>query len=94
MNKDEGISFFAGIYKDDSWKRYSNNFLGVDIPNDLEDILPKDVLQPLLYLLGEEYVYKWIKFKFSCIDNMTPIELANSEEGLKALKAFIMRMPN
>jgi len=88
------IDFFAGIFNEVSWKKYCDNFLDTVVPLDLLEELPIDILQPLVYMLGDEYTYKWIKMEIKAIDNFTPIELSCSDKGIKALKAFIMRMPN
>ena len=92
--KDEGAEFFESDYDEVGWKQYSNNFNSIDIPDELKKILPEDVIKPLIFILGRECTYKWIHMKINSIDNRTPIELSNTINGLKALKAFIMRMPN
>lgn len=93
MSNNEKIKFFANEYNERAWKRYVNDFEKIDVSQDLLDVLPEDVLRPLIYLLGEDYTKKWINMKFENLDNQTPIELAKTKEGRMALKAFIMRIP-
>jgi len=93
MCKEEQIKFYADTFNEEHWKKYSSGFENIEIPNKLKNLLPDDVLHPLIYLLGDDVAYVWINKKLHAIDNRTAIELSKTDTGLKALKAFIMRMP-
>lgn len=90
----EGFNILLKEYKEEDWKEYSLLFQKVNIPIELENILPEDVMKVLIFLLGENRVLKWINYNFEIIDNMTPLEIIKIPNGLKVLKAFIMRIPN
>lgn len=94
MNKDIGVNFFANEYNEKDWKDYCQGFKSIEIPISLSGILPEDVIRPLIYLLGYEYTNRWVNMRFEDLDNRTPIDLAKTMDGIKALKAYIMRIPN
>ena len=94
MNKDVGVDYFANEYNEEHWKDYNQGFKPIDIPANLLNTLPEDIIRPLIYLLGYDYTSKWITMRFEDLDNQTPLELSKTKKGIKALKAFIMRMPN
>jgi hypothetical protein len=88
------IQFFAKEYNEENWKAFSNCFSNVIISNTSNLKVPIDILKCLVGLLGEESALKWIELKFEQLEGKTAVELSQNETYVKALKAFIMRMPN
>ena len=54
----------------------------------------KDILNVLIALLGVEQTSVWINKKISDLDNNSVIELVNNDIGRKAVKMFVLSMPN
>jgi|BioPla2DNA2_1021312.scaffolds.fasta_scaffold30290_4 hypothetical protein len=92
--KNTDIQFFVREYNEENWKNFSNCFSNVNLCRDSNLKVPKDILKCLVGLLGEENALKWIELKFEQLEGKTAIELSQNDIYLKALKAFIMRMPN
>lgn len=79
--------YFSSIYNEKDWHNFASCFEKTNIEF---DGIPQDILNVLYGIIGSE-TNAWLN---RCIfDGNTPIELSKTEEGLKALKAFIMRMP-
>ena len=88
------INFFANEYNEANWKKFSNCFKEYTDLDDCFEVIPKDIVNVLIGLLGVEESKEWIKKNLKQLDFMTVVELSKTEKGLNALKAFIMRMPN
>ena len=92
MSNNEKIEFFANEYNHQDWKAYSRCFRETEIPEKLLDIMPDDIIRPLLYLLGDDYTQIWINKEIKALDNQKPVELVKTDIGRRALKEFVMRM--
>ncbi|AIW41046.1 MULTISPECIES: antitoxin Xre/MbcA/ParS toxin-binding domain-containing protein [Paenibacillus] len=58
----------------------------------VESKIPKEIQIVLLPDMGE-YLLTWMDRKVPALGNETPSDYLKSEEGTKALKAAILRMP-
>jgi len=84
------IDFFFEEYNDDDWKDFVNCFEDADV-----GIMgvPQDIINVIYSLIGENGE-AWLNTPLHIFDGKTALDLLLSEKGEKALKAFIMRMPN
>jgi len=83
------VYFMASEYRENYWKDLSNCYPESSIK--IEGI-PQDIINVLDGTIGEETI-DWIDRPLQFLDHKTARELVKTEEGCKALKAFIMRMP-
>ena len=90
----ENIDFFANKYNEENWLRFAKCFEKNNFTYDVNENIPQDVFNSLAGLLGVDESKQWITRELKQLDLKTPIELAKTDKGLKALKALIMRMPN
>jgi len=90
----EGVIKFANAYKDEYWNNFSKCFPLVNLKSEVLSKLPSDILSALIGIIGEEQVEKWVNYEFEELDNMKPIDLVRTDDGLKALKMYILSMPN
>jgi len=93
MNKG-AVTRFAAAFNEETWSNFSKCFPKISSKSITLSSLPEDVVSALIGLIGEEQVKEWINSEFEELDNMKAIELIESEEGLKALKMFILSMPS
>ncbi len=84
------IDFFFDEYNDDDWTDFANSFSSVDV---IIEGVPQDVINAVYSIIGENGD-EWLKSPLRKFDGKTALDLLLSEKGEKALKAFIMRMPN
>lgn len=84
------IDFFFEEYNDDDWKDFVNCFNYADIS--IKGV-PQDIINVIYSLIGENGE-DWLNTPLHKFDGKTALDLLLSEKGEKALKAFIMRMPN
>lgn len=89
-----GVTRFAAAFNEETWSNFSKCFPRINSKSNTLASLPEDVVSALIGLIGEEQVKEWINFELEDLDNMKAIELVKSEEGLKALKTFILSMPS
>ena len=83
------VEFFASEYVDEDWIDYINCFEKVVIE---VDGMPTKITSVVITLLGEKTGINWLKSPL--LDEMTAYDLVQFDKGEKALKAFIMRLPN
>ncbi len=81
------IDFFAKEYNENDWKEYSECFPEADIT---VDGVSQDVVNPVICLTGS---MEWLHTPLTVFDGKTAVELEQTKEGKKALRAFIMRLP-
>lgn len=93
MINNEKETFFASIYNEQNWGGFAHCFEDIDIPLEFGKLIPDDVIRALIRILGEDNAREWIEIKLKSVDFKTAIELSKTEQGLKALKAFVMRLP-
>lgn len=84
------IDFFYKEYNDDDWTDFARCFDKVDI--EIKGV-PQDVINVIYYIIGESWS-EWLKTPLHKFDGKTALDLLLSKKGEKALKAFIMRIPN
>ena len=84
------IDFFFEEYNDDDWKDFVNCFEDADV---CIMGVPQDIINVIYSLIGENGEV-WLNIPRHKFDGKTALDLLLSEKGEKALKAFIMRMPN
>lgn len=89
-----GVIKFSNAYKDEFWNKFIKCFPRTVPQNKALSTIPEDVLASLIGLIGEEQIERWINCEIEDLDNIRPIDLIESEEGLKALKMFILSMPS
>lgn len=92
--KKSGVTRFAAAFNEETWNNFSKCFPRISSKSNTLTSLPEDVVSALIGLIGEEQVKEWINSELEDLDNMKGIELVKSEEGLKALKMFILSMPS
>lgn len=85
------IDFLANEYNEDGWNVFANCFEDLNIR--IEGI-PQDIVNSVLTILGSEDGYNWLHKPLHKFNGKSAIELLKTSEGNKALKAFIMRLPN
>lgn len=85
------IKFFANEYEEDDWNTYVNCFDKLNIS--IEGI-PQDIVNVVLTILGDDAGYRWIHTPLNKFNGKNALDLLKTSEGEKALKAFIMRLPN
>lgn len=84
------IGFFFKEYNDDDWIGFASCFDKVDI---IIKGVPQDVLNVIYSIIGGN-CRDWLITPLEKFDGKTALDLLSSDKGEKALKAFIMRMPN
>ena len=94
MNLTEEIKKLAEAYNELLWNNFEKCFQPVEINDEILKIIPKDILNVLVTLLGIDETKVWVCRNLKALDNNTVQELVKSEIGVKALKMFILSMPN
>jgi len=85
------LEMFFSEYEDESWNRYASCFEKLN--TQIEGV-PQDIVNAVLTILGETEGYDWLHTPLRKFEGKSAVELAKTEKGQKALKAFIMRLPN
>lgn len=85
---------FADSYKDEYWNKFYRCFPVIISNKNTFSNIPSDILSSLIGLIGEEQVENWMNSEFEELDNMKPIDLLKTDNGVKALKMYILSMPN
>lgn len=83
------IYFMAREYREDYWKDIVGCFKESSLR--IEGI-PQDIINVLDGLMGEAAV-AWIDRPLTLLDNETARNLVKTEEGYRALKVLLTRMP-
>jgi hypothetical protein len=92
--------FYSVRYKEENWNKvvnaYKDNYSKID--DDLKEEvtllgLPQDIQIVLLCKLGG-YLSQWIHKNVPALGNKKPIDYLKTDDGTRALKAAIMRMPD
>lgn len=94
MNLTKTIIELANAYNETMWHNYASCFKEVTVDRDGLDVVPRDILNVLIALLGVDQTSVWINKKISDLDNNSVIELVNNDIGRKAVKMFVLSMPN
>ncbi len=90
----EEVVKWANRYGEDMWDKFQSCFKEVNTTNPLLNKLPSDIRKVLVTYLGEKSACIWIQGGLTLMDGHRAIDLVESEIGIKALKAFIITMPN
>lgn len=85
------LEFFAGEYKEEEWNKYANCFDELNIH--IEGV-PQDIVDVVLTILGSDVGYNWLYTPLHKFDGKSALDLLKTPKGERALKAFIMRIPN
>lgn len=91
MKSMDELVFFANEYIEEDWKAYAKCFNNVNITI---DGIPQDIVNAVLTVLGSATGLNWLKSPLSAFNGQTVSELVLTENGEKAIKAYIMRLPN
>lgn len=91
------IQFHASTYEEKSWQKYLSLFIknNENIIDELKPFLgvvPDDILIPVGIIVGKSASI-WLTKELEEIPGYTPIDLLKTKDGLKALRAIIMRLP-
>lgn len=84
------IAFFAAEYNEENRKTFADCAAESDV---CIDGIEQDIVNTVIGVLGRETGYNWLHTPLTKFDGKTAIELTQTAEGKKALKAFIMRLP-
>lgn len=84
------VKILANKYSDYYWRNLTNCFSESSLK--IEG-MPQDIINVLVGIIGEETI-EWIDRPLHMLDDETARNLVKTEEGCKALKELIMRMPN
>lgn len=85
------LEFFANEYKDEEWNKYIKCFDKLNIS--MEEV-PQDIVDVVLTILGSDVGYNWLHTPLRKFDGKKALDLLKTPKGEKALKAYIMRLPN
>lgn len=85
------IDMFFNEYEEETWNRYASCFEDV---NAQIDGVPQEIVNAVFTILGDVTGYDWLYTPLHKFNGKSAIELVKTEKGEKALKAFIMRLPN
>lgn len=85
------LKFFANEYEEDKWDKYVSCFAELNIH--IEGV-PHDIVTAVLTILGNEAGYNWLHMPLHKFNGRSALDLLKTSEGERALKAFIMRLPN
>jgi len=85
------LEMFFNEYEDEAWNSYASCFETVDAQI---DGVPQEIVNAVYAILGERTGYDWLHIPLHNFNGKSAIELLKTEKGEKALKAFIMRLPN
>ncbi|MEI6100452.1 MAG: MbcA/ParS/Xre antitoxin family protein [Eubacteriales bacterium] len=93
------LKIFASQLKEDNWDRYFKysqkllSMLSDDTKNILDDVnIPHDIK---VVVIGRvhNYAKEWLFSSLPILNNYRPIDLLDTEEGTKAVKEVLLRMP-
>lgn len=85
------IDILSNEYMEDNWIAYSRSFEESDIH--IKGI-PQDIINAVVAILGNEVGCHWLCSPFHNLGGENAIELLKTPKGERALKAYIMRLPN
>lgn len=85
------VELLANEYSEESWNIYSNCFVESDIQ--VEGV-PQDIVNAVVTILGDEVGCKWLHTPLHKFNGQNALDLLKTSKGERALKAFIMRLPN
>jgi hypothetical protein len=90
----KNVTTLANAYNEVYWNRFAESFPKIKNETYTQVNIPNDIFSALVGILGESLIGEWLNKELKLLDNNKPIELLNSDNGRKALKMFILSMPN
>jgi uncharacterized protein (DUF2384 family) len=91
---ERNVTALANAYNDVYWNRFAASFPKVKNETIKIANIPDDIFSALVGILGESFIEDWLNKELKLLDNNKAIDLLKSETGRKALKMFILSMPN
>ena len=88
------INELADAYNVEMWNKFANCFKSVEVQDDILKKVPQDIVNVIVGLLGYEQAKKWVLEEISDLDNHSVINLVANETGIKAVRMFVLTMPN
>jgi|BioPla2DNA2_1021312.scaffolds.fasta_scaffold126746_1 hypothetical protein len=88
------INELADSYNVEIWNNFAKCFKAVEVQDDILKKVPQDIVNVIVGLLGYDQAKKWVLERIPDLDNYSVIDLATNEKGIKALKMFVLSMPN
>ena len=85
------LEFFLNEYEEEAWNRFASCFEDVNIQI---NGVPQEIVNVIFNILGDNTGYDWLHKSLHKFDGKSAIEVLKTKKGEKALKAFIMRLPN
>lgn len=85
------LEMFFYEYEEEAWNRFANCFENVNVQ---VDGVPQEIVNVVFTILGNVTGYDWLHTPLHKFNGKSAVELVKTEKGEKALKAFIMRLPN
>lgn len=85
------VDFFSREYNDEQWINYARCFEESNIH--IEEI-PQDIVNAVVTILGDDVGYNWLHTSLHKFGGKNAVELLRTPKGERALKAYIMRLPN
>lgn len=90
----KNVSTLASAYNEVYWNRFAEFFPKIKNQIDTQINIPNDIFSALVGILGESLIGEWLNKELELLDNNKAIDLLKSEKRRKALKIFILSMPN
>jgi hypothetical protein len=90
----EEIKQLADAYNAEMWNKFANCFKTIEVQDDILKKVPQDIVNVIVGLLGYEQAKRWVLEEIPDLDNCSVINLIVSETGVKAVKMFVLSMPN
>lgn len=85
------VDFFSNEYNEELWMNFMKCFDETYIH--IEGV-PQDIVNAVVSILGDEVGCNWLHTPFHKFNGQNALDLLKTPKGEKALKAFIMRLPN
>jgi len=90
----ETINNLTNIYNETMWNKFAKCFHDFETDDEILNKVPSDIVNVLVHILGYEQSKKWVAEKIPDLDYNTVIDLVKSEKGIKAVKMYVLSMPN
>ncbi|MDQ0110647.1 hypothetical protein [Paenibacillus harenae] len=88
------IEKLSNSSKEEIWNNFYKCFPLVKDNEGVAIKLPDDILTALSGILDKSQIKEWLNLEVALLENYKPVDLLKTEEGTKALKMFILSMPN
>lgn len=85
------FEFFASEYKEEEWNKYAKCF---DKLNVYIEGVQQDIVDAVLAILGSDEGYNLLHTPLHKFLGKSALDLVKTIKGERALKAYIMRLPN